>query len=118
TSSRTWPGAAGLTTRLGFEDGSASLGALMASKSAPVRQNVHEHEWEILAILSGDGTLVRTVGGREDLTPIAAGTFASIAPGVPHAYRPAGTAPLVAVQLFLPPGPEQRFKKLAATPCG
>jgi mannose-6-phosphate isomerase-like protein (cupin superfamily) len=108
-----WGGGA-YHARLGFEDGSASLGSLMASKSAPVRQNVHEHEWEILAILSGDGTLVRTVGGREDATPIAAGTFASIAPGVLHAYRPAGTSPLVAVQLFLPPGPEQRFKRLAS----
>jgi mannose-6-phosphate isomerase-like protein (cupin superfamily) len=108
-----WGGGA-YHARLAFEDGSASLGSLMASKSAPVRQNVHEHEWEILAILSGDGTLVRTVGGREEATPIAAGTFASIAPGVPHAYRPAGTSALVAVQLFLPPGPEQRFKKLAS----
>lgn len=106
-----WGGGA-YHARLGFEDGSASLGALMASKNAPVRQNVHEREWEILAILSGDGTLVRTRDGREDATPIAAGTFVSIAPGVPHAYRPAGTSPLVAVQLFLPPGPEQRFKKL------
>jgi mannose-6-phosphate isomerase-like protein (cupin superfamily) len=108
-----WGGGA-YHARLGFEDGSASVGSLMASKSAAVPQNVHEHEWEVLAILSGDGTLVRTVGGREDDTPIAAGTFASIAPGVPHAYRPAGTSPLVAVQLFLPPGPEQRFKKLAS----
>ncbi len=108
-----WGGGA-YHARLGFEDGSASLGSLMASKSAPVPQNVHDHEWEILAILSGDGTLARTVGGREDDTPIAVGTFASIAPGVPHAYRPAGTSPLVAVQLYLPPGPEQRFKKLAS----
>ena len=108
-----WGGGA-YHARVGFEDGSASLGSLMASKSAPVPQNVHEHEWEILAILSGDGTLARTVGGREDDTPIAAGTFASIAPGVPHAYRPAGTSPLIAVQLYLPPGPEQRFKKLAS----
>jgi mannose-6-phosphate isomerase-like protein (cupin superfamily) len=99
---------------LGFQDGSASLEALVASKSAPLPQHVHEHEWEILAVLSGDGTLARTVGGREEDTPITAGTFASIAPGVPRAYRPAGTSPLVAVQLYLPPGPEQRFKRLAA----
>ena len=108
-----WGGGA-YHARIGFEDGSASLGVLMASKNAPVRQNVHDHEWEILAILSGDGSLVRTVDGKEDATAIAPGTFASIAPGTPHAYRPAGTSPLVAVQLFLPPGPEQRFKKLAA----
>jgi mannose-6-phosphate isomerase-like protein (cupin superfamily) len=108
-----WGGGA-YHARLGFEDGSASLGLLMASRSAPVRRNVHEHEWEILAILSGEGTLVRTVDGRELDTPITPGALASIAPGVPHAYRPAGTSPLVAVQLFLPPGPEQRFKKLAS----
>jgi mannose-6-phosphate isomerase-like protein (cupin superfamily) len=108
-----WGGGA-YHARIGFEDGSASLGTLMASKSAPVRQNVHDHEWEILAVLSGDGTLVRMPAGKgEDDVPIAAGTFASIPPGVPHAYRPAGTSPLLAVQLFLPPGPEQRFKKLA-----
>ena len=108
-----WGGGA-YHARLGFEDGSASLESLVASKSAAVPQHVHDHEWEILAILSGEGTLARTVGGREDDTPIAAGTLASIAPGVPHAYRPAGTSPLIAVQLYLPPGPEQRFKRLAA----
>jgi mannose-6-phosphate isomerase-like protein (cupin superfamily) len=108
-----WGGGA-YHARLGFEDGSASLGALMASKNARVRPHVHEREWEILAVLSGDGALVRTVGGREETTPIGAGTFAAIAPGVTHEYRPAGTSPLVAVQLYLPPGPEQRFKKLAA----
>jgi mannose-6-phosphate isomerase-like protein (cupin superfamily)/predicted small lipoprotein YifL len=108
-----WGGGA-YHARLGFEDGSASLGSLMASKNASIRQNVHDREWEILAVLSGEGTLVRTPAGAENDTPIAAGTFASIAPGVPHAYNPAGTSPLVAVQLFLPPGPEQRFKKLAS----
>jgi mannose-6-phosphate isomerase-like protein (cupin superfamily) len=108
-----WGGGA-YHARIGFEDGTASLGTLMASKNAPVRQNVHDHEWEILAVLSGDGTLVRMPAGKEDDVPIAAGTFASIPPGVPHAYRPAGTSPLLAVQLFLPPGPEQRFKKLAS----
>jgi mannose-6-phosphate isomerase-like protein (cupin superfamily) len=108
-----WRGGA-YHARIGFEDGSASLGTLMASKSAAVPQNVHDHEWEILAILSGNGTLVRTIGGHEDDATIAPGTFASIPPGAPHAYRPAGTSPLVAVQLFLPPGPEQRFKKLAS----
>ncbi|HEY8087041.1 MAG TPA: cupin domain-containing protein [Polyangiaceae bacterium] len=107
-----WGGGA-YHTRIGFEDGSASLGALMASKSAGVRPHAHDHEWEILAVLAGDGALVRTIDGREETTPIAPGTFASIAPGVTHAYRPAGTSALVAVQLYLPPGPEQRFKKLA-----
>jgi mannose-6-phosphate isomerase-like protein (cupin superfamily) len=108
-----WGGGA-YHARLGFEDGSASLGSLVASKNAPIAQHVHEHEWEVLAVMSGDGTLVRTVGGREVDTPVAAGRFVSIAPGVPHAYRPAGSSPFVAVQLYLPPGPEQRFKRFAA----
>jgi mannose-6-phosphate isomerase-like protein (cupin superfamily) len=108
-----WGGGA-YHARVGFEQGSASLGTLMASKNAPVRQHVHDHEWEILAILSGEGALVRTVDGKAVDTPVAPGTFLSIAPGVPHAYRPAGTSPVLAVQLYVPPGPEQRFKKLAA----
>jgi hypothetical protein len=34
--------------------------------------------------------------------------------GVEHAFVPGGTRPFVAVQLYVPPGPEQRFRKLAA----
>ena len=100
--------------RLAFEDGSASLESLLCSKNAPVKEHVHDKEWEILAVLSGDGTLVKKANGKEEDVPVASGTFAAIAPGTPHAYKPAGTTPLVAVQLYLPPGPEQRFKKLAS----
>jgi mannose-6-phosphate isomerase-like protein (cupin superfamily) len=108
-----WGGGA-YHARMGFEDGSAYVGALMASKNAPVRPHTHDHEWEILAVLSGEGSLVKTVDGQDQVTPVAPGTFSAIPPGVQHAYRPAGTSPLVAVQMYLPPGPEQRFKKLAA----
>jgi mannose-6-phosphate isomerase-like protein (cupin superfamily) len=100
--------------RLAFEDGSASLESLLCSKNAPVKEHVHDKEWEILAVLSGEGTLIKKPGGKEEDVEVKAGTFAAIAPGTPHAYRPAGTSPLVAVQLYSPPGPEQRFKKLAA----
>jgi len=44
---------------------------------------------------------------------VAPGTIAMIAPGVPHAWKPSGSSPLIAVQMYWPPGPEQRFKKLA-----
>lgn len=100
--------------RLGFEDGSASLESLMCSKNAPVKEHAHDKEWEILAVFTGDGTLVRKPGGKEEDVKIASGTFAWNPPGVLHSYKPAGTAPLLALQLYLPPGPEQRFKKLAA----
>jgi mannose-6-phosphate isomerase-like protein (cupin superfamily) len=100
--------------RLGFEEGPASLESLVASKDAPVQEHAHDKEWEVLAIVSGDGTLVRKPDGKEEDSTVSAGMFASIPPGVSHAFRPAGSTPLVAVQLYVPPGPEQRFKKLAS----
>jgi mannose-6-phosphate isomerase-like protein (cupin superfamily) len=100
--------------RLGFEDGSAALETLMCSKNAAVKEHAHDKEWEILAVLSGEGKLVRKPGGKTEEVPIAPGTLAANPPGVLHSYVPAGTSPLVAIQLYTPPGPEQRFKKLAA----
>jgi hypothetical protein len=37
-----------------------------------------------------------------------------VPPGVRHFWTPAPGSKLVAFQLYSPPGPEQRFKKLAA----
>ena len=50
----------------------------------------------------------------EELVAIRAGALASVPPGMPHGWKPAGKAPLLAIQVYAPPGPEQRFKKLAA----
>ena len=109
-----WGGGA-YHVRLGFEQTAddpqtASLGLLMMSKNAPVKEHTHDKEWEALAIISGDGELTRASGGNVKSAP---GTFATIPPGVAHGFKPSGTAPLLAVQLYTPPGPEQRFKKLA-----
>jgi hypothetical protein len=39
-----------------------------------------------------------------------------VPPSVRHAYRPDPGTGIVAFQMYAPPGPEQRFKKLAALP--
>lgn len=103
--------------RLGFEAGRASFGLLLASKDAPVAQHTHEGEWEILAALTADGNAKRAaIAGATDMTetPVSDGTVVAMPKAVLHAWVPGGKKPLFAVQMYVPPGPEQRFKKLAA----
>ena len=103
--------------RLGFEAGRASFGLLLASKDAPVAQHTHEAEWEILAALTADGNAKRAaIAGATDMTetPVSDGTVVAMPKAVLHAWVPGGKKPLFAVQMYVPPGPEQRFKKLAA----
>lgn len=109
-------GKGAMHARLGFEGGRASLGLLLASKDAPVPPHAHDAEWEILAALTADGTAKRAAApGETDMTeiPVTDGTVVAMPKGVLHAWVPGGTKPLFAVQMYLPPGPEQRFKKLA-----
>ncbi|MBK8251912.1 MAG: hypothetical protein IPK82_04505 [Polyangiaceae bacterium] len=112
----TWGGGA-MHARLGFEVGRASFGILYTSKDAPVAAHVHEASWEILAPLWGDGTARKAAAaGATELmeTAITDGMVVAIPKGTLHAWVPAKKKPLLAVQLYLPPGPEQRFKKNAA----
>jgi hypothetical protein len=44
---------------------------------------------------------------------VSPGVAACIAPDVKHAWKPAGTEPLLAIQFYAPAGAEQRFKTLA-----
>ncbi|GAC1544786.1 MAG: hypothetical protein NVS3B10_08920 [Polyangiales bacterium] len=60
---------------------------------------MHDKEWEFLAVVKGDGRLVRKPGGKDDSIAVAPGTFAAIPPGTPHAYEASGSSPMVAVQL-------------------
>lgn len=108
-----WGGGA-YHARIGFEDpGAPSFTLLLMSKNAPVAEHVHATEWEFLALIDGDGELTRKEGGNVKTT---SGTFVAIPPGVAHGYRPNGTTPTLAVQMYSPAGPEQRFKKLAEKP--
>lgn len=121
-----WAGGA-FHARIAF-DGSdspfASLGLLMASPRAPVPEHHHPTSWELLVALSASGTLripdqpvPGTDGGASlparDLR-VESGSVAYVPIGVRHAWQPDGTVPLIAVQSYAPPGPEQRFRALAA----
>jgi hypothetical protein len=104
--------------RIGFEGGGrASFGILFASKDAAVAPHTHDASWEILAPLTADGTLKRaSSAGASELTEVAVtdGTVIAMPKATLHQWLPGGKKPLFAVQMYVPPGPEQRFKKLAA----
>jgi len=104
-----WGGGA-YHARLGLEEPPASLGFLVMSKNAPVAEHVHDKEWEFLAIVEGSGELTRKTSGK---IAVNGATFTAVKPGEPHGFKPAGDRPTYALQMYWPPGPEQRFKKLA-----
>ena len=54
--------------------------------------------------------MYKKTGGK---TAVTGSTFVSINPGNAHGFKAAGQKPMIAVQMYWPPGPEQRFKKLA-----
>jgi mannose-6-phosphate isomerase-like protein (cupin superfamily) len=86
------------------------LGIDVTAKVAP---HVHDKEWEALVILQGEGTMKLGAEGKEKAEPVSAGRLVLIPAGVRHSFDPKGSKPLRAIQLYTPPGPEQRFKKLA-----
>lgn len=103
--------------RIGFEKGRASLGVLFASKDAAVPQHQHDTSWEILAPLTADGTAKKaTSSGSMELMeiPITDGMVVAMPKATQHAWVPGGKKALLAIQMYVPPGPEQRFKKLSA----
>jgi mannose-6-phosphate isomerase-like protein (cupin superfamily) len=115
-----WGGGA-MHARIGFEGEKvrASFGVLMASKDAAVAQHDHPASWEILVMLRGQGTLkIATAPASSELRPVALadGTVTAVPKATQHAWLPGDTRPLVALQLYVPAGPEQRFKALASAP--
>ena len=108
--------------RIAFgRDGSprASLGMLFASDDAPVAEHAHDASWEVLSALSASGRLhlpAQTIAGQSlaarDRT-VTNGAIAYVPAGVRHAWMPDGTHPLIAVQVYAPAGPEQRFVTLS-----
>lgn len=94
----------------------ASLGVLVGAARGPVAEHVHEHSYELLTAIVADG-MVRVLGATEgDLghhSVVRPGDPQVIAAGLRHAWIPAGTLPLVAVQAYAPAGPEQRFRAMA-----
>jgi mannose-6-phosphate isomerase-like protein (cupin superfamily) len=80
------------------------------SGTAAVKEHVHESSWEVLGDVKGTGTL--TIDGAP--TKVNPGDVVFIPPNTKHAWTPDAGQELQAVQLYYPPGPEQRFKALAA----
>jgi mannose-6-phosphate isomerase-like protein (cupin superfamily) len=86
------------------------------SADGAVAPHVHEKEWEHMAILRGEGDFIQGVGDGEQTLHASDGTLFSVPPGTRHRWQPAGSRPFLGIQVYTPPGPEQRFKKLAAPP--
>jgi mannose-6-phosphate isomerase-like protein (cupin superfamily) len=86
----------------------AYLGRLAGN--APVPEHVHDKSWEILCAVEAAGTF--TLAGVPQR--LGARTCVAVPPGTKHAWQPDAGSTLGAVQIYAPPGPEQRFKKLAA----
>jgi len=84
------------------------LGRLEGTGSVP--EHVHSGSWEILAAVEANGTFV--LDGTEGR--LAARQIVIIPPGAKHAWKPEPGSKLIAIQMYAPPGPEQRFLGLAA----
>jgi mannose-6-phosphate isomerase-like protein (cupin superfamily) len=106
----TWGGGA-FHVRLAFGGETpiaAGLGTLLMSPDAGVKEHAHD-SWEHIAILQGAGTM--KVAGKD--WEVKDGSVFDLAPGDKHSFAPAGTEPLLAVQMYTPSGAEQRFVKLS-----
>ena len=113
-----WAGGAS-HARIGWESAdhpAAVIDLLRFSAGAGVAEHDHPHEWEALAVIEGDGALVRRPPSGEQRVEVRPGALVTIPAGIRHAFQPSGKAPFFAVQVYAPPGPEQRFKKLASPP--
>ncbi len=77
--------------------------------TAAVAEHVHATSWEILCALEARGTF--TLAGKE--RRLGDREIVVVPPDTKHAWKPDPGATLVGVQIYDPPGPEQRFKLLA-----
>jgi mannose-6-phosphate isomerase-like protein (cupin superfamily) len=78
--------------------------------SAPVAAHKHDDSWEVLAAVDAAGTFVLD-GKAQRLGPRQ---IVFVPKNTMHEWRPDPGSNIVAIQIYDPPGPEQRFKKLAA----
>lgn len=78
--------------------------------TAPVAEHTHPTSWEILAAIEASGTF--SLDGKE--SRLGPRQVVVVPPGVKHAWKPDPGTKLVAIQMYAPPGPEERFVTLAA----
>ena len=88
-----------------------SFAELEASPTAAVPEHAHDESVEALFVARGNGHMRLGDDERE----VRDGSVLYVPAGTLHDYRPRGTEPLRAFQIYAAPGPEQRFRDLAAT---
>lgn len=84
------------------------LGRLEGTAAVP--EHNHPTSWEIIAAVEASGTFV--LEGKE--ARLGPRQVVYVPAGAKHAWRPDPGSKLVAIQMYAPPGPEQRFVALAA----
>jgi quercetin dioxygenase-like cupin family protein len=77
--------------------------------TAPVAEHVHDTSWEIIFAVEAAGTF--TLDGKPKR--LAPRDVVMVPPKVKHSWAPDDGSKLVAIQMYTPPGPEQRFRALA-----
>lgn len=82
----------------------ASLSVMHGTPGYAIPSHANEGSAEVLFIENGSG--VMTIGERE--VAVHPGSAIYVPRGVTHAFTPDQSAPLHAIQLFAPAGPEQR----------
>ena len=87
-------------------DAGAYLGRGTFQAGAAIAEHVHERSVEMLYILSGEGMMMI----ESQALVVRAGDAVWIPRGARHSFRNSSGTALEAVQLYLPPGPERRFK--------
>jgi len=97
-------------------EGAAATVAYMGrlEGTAAVAEHTHDSSWEVLCAVEAQGTFT-LAGTPQKLGPK---TCVKVPPKTPHSWAPDPNSKLVAIQFYTPPGPEQRFKTLAATDAG
>jgi mannose-6-phosphate isomerase-like protein (cupin superfamily) len=78
--------------------------------TAAVKEHDHPTSAEILVAIEASGTM--TLDGKP--RRLESGAIVTVPKGTKHSWTPDPGSKLVAVQLYDPPGPEQRFIALAA----
>jgi mannose-6-phosphate isomerase-like protein (cupin superfamily) len=74
-----------------------------------VAEHDHGPSWEVLCAIEGSGTFTIDGVPRRIVGP----AIVAVPPGRRHSWQPDAGVKLVAVQVYAPPGPEQRFKALS-----
>jgi mannose-6-phosphate isomerase-like protein (cupin superfamily) len=106
----TWANGA-MHAHLDIEDelhGDAYFGRLSGTASVP--EHVHDTSTEILIAVEASGTVI--IDGKAQ--HLGNHQVVAISPGAKHSWIPDAGTKLVAFQMYAPPGPEERFKALAA----